>query len=81
MASRRGVFGLAAGALALGSLSGAGLAEAATAKSTQKAVDYQSHPKGGKGCNTCNAFQPPSKCKTVEGPVEASGWCNKYKKS
>ena len=80
-ASRRGVLVLAAGALALGSVSGAGLAAAAAVKASQKSVDYQNHPKAGKGCNTCNAFQPPSKCKTVESPVEAGGWCSQYKKS
>jgi hypothetical protein len=80
-ASRRGVLGLAAGALALGGVSAAGLAAATAAKATHKSVDYQSHPKGGKGCNTCNVFQPPSKCKTVESPVEAGGWCSQYKKS
>ena len=79
-ASRRGVLVLAAGALALGSVSAAGLADAAAAKKSQKSVDYQGHAKGGKSCNTCNAFQPPSKCKTVEGYVEPAGWCNLYKK-
>ena len=78
MASRRLVFGLTAGALALGGLCAAGLA-AAAAKSSQKSVSYQSHPKGGKGCNSCNAFMPPSSCKTVESPVEPSGWCSLYK--
>jgi hypothetical protein len=81
LASRRRVLGLAAGALALGGAGAAGLAGAAAAKASQKSVDYQSHPKAGKGCNTCNAFQPPSKCKTVESPVEAGGWCSQYKKS
>ena len=79
--SRRGVLGLAAGVLVLGGVSAAGLADAAAAKASQKSVDYQSHPKAGKGCNTCGAFQPPSKCKTVESPVEAAGWCSQYKKS
>jgi len=80
-ASRRGVLGFAAGAVTLGSMGAAGLAAAAAAKVSQKSVDYQHHPKAGKGCNTCNAFQPPSKCKTVEGIVEPGGWCNEYKKN
>jgi hypothetical protein len=79
MASRRRVLGLTAGALVVGGLGGARLATAAAAKATQKSVSYQNHPKAGKSCNTCNAFQPPSKCKTVESPVEAGGWCDKYK--
>ena len=50
-------------------------------KATQKAVSYQDHPKGGKSCNQCNAFQGPNKCKTVEGYIEARGWCDKFKKT
>lgn len=76
MASRRRVLGLTAGVLALG---GAGLAAAAAAKATQKAVSYQDHPKGGKSCSHCDAFQGPNHCKTVEGYIEASGWCDKFK--
>lgn len=78
-ASRRGVLSLAAGVLVLAGVGSAGLAAAADKpKSTQKSVDYQNHPKAGHGCNSCKAFQPPSKCKTVEGPVEAGGWCSQY---
>jgi hypothetical protein len=81
-ASRRRVLVLAASAAALGGVGWTGLAFAADApKATQKSVSYQNHPKAGKGCNTCKAFQPPSKCKTVEGPVEAGGWCDKYVKN
>lgn len=79
--SRRTVLGLAAGALVVAGMGSAGLAAAADApKKSQKAVDYQGHAKGGKSCNTCKAFQPPSKCKTVEGFVEPAGWCNLYEK-
>jgi hypothetical protein len=80
--SRRDLVGLAAGTLALGVVGG-GLAKAATkaAKASQKSVDYQDHPKAGKSCNSCNVFQPPTGCKTVEGPVQASGWCSQYKKN
>jgi hypothetical protein len=74
----RGAAHLALGALVVGSLSAATSATAAGAKSSQKSVEYQTHPKGGHGCNTCKDFQPPTNCKTVEGPVQASGWCNKY---
>jgi hypothetical protein len=76
--SRRGVLRDVA-ALAMGAFVAAGAAAANAPKATQKSVSYQNHPKAGKGCNTCNAFQPPSKCKTVESPVEAGGWCDKYK--
>jgi len=70
--------GLALGTLVLGAFGPSGSASAAAAKMPQKAVDYQTHPKAGHGCNTCKDFQPPQGCKTVESPVQASGWCNKY---
>jgi hypothetical protein len=56
----------------------AGETSAAALKSSQKAVEYQSHPKAGHSCNTCKNFQPPQACKVVEGPVESAGWCDKY---
>lgn len=80
MTSRRGVMGLAFGAAAAVVVGTANLAVADPAKKSQKAVDYQGHAKGGKSCNNCKAFQPPSKCKTVEGFVEPAGWCNLYEK-
>lgn len=79
MASRRrilsGAATLALGALVLGGVAGTA---AASTKSSQKSVDYQTHAKGGHSCNTCKDFVPQTNCKTVEGPVQASGWCNKY---
>ncbi len=67
---------LTLGAIALG---GAGVAAADAAKMPQKAVAYQDHPKAGHGCNSCKSFQPPTACKTVEGPVAPAGWCSLYK--
>ncbi len=79
LATRRRVLtGAAKVALAALVLGAAGAAAGATAKSSQKSVDYQTHPKGGHGCNSCKDFVPQSNCKTVEGPIQASGWCNKY---
>lgn len=72
--------GLAFGVVTAAALATANLAAADSVKKSQKSVDYQGHAKGGKSCNTCNAFQPPSKCKTVEGYVEPAGWCNAYAK-
>jgi hypothetical protein len=51
---------------------------AAQAKLTQKAVNYQPIPKGGTRCNNCNQWLPPTDCKTVQGPVSATGWCTLY---
>ncbi|HEV2530339.1 hypothetical protein [Phenylobacterium sp.] len=70
--------GLAVGAVAVAAMAERSIA--AAAKKPQKAVDYQDHAKGGKSCNSCKAFQPPSKCKTVDGYVEPAGWCNLYEK-
>jgi hypothetical protein len=78
MTSRRRVL-TGAATLSLAALVlGGGSAAAATAKSSQKSVDYQPHPKGGHGCNSCKDFIPQTSCKTVESPIQASGWCNKY---
>lgn len=83
MASRRrvltGAATLSLAALVLGR--GSSAAAATAAKSSQKSVDYQTHPKGGHACNSCKDFIPQTNCKSVEGPIQASGWCNKYAKS
>jgi hypothetical protein len=73
--SRRGVLKSAAAAAAL-----AGVPEAAMAKKkrAQADVGYQDHPHGAERCDNCDPFVPPDKCKTVEGPVSAQGWCNIY---
>ena len=79
--SRRSVIGMAFGAaVATAGFAVAGLAAADPVKKSQKSVDYQDHAKGGKSCNTCKAFQAPSKCKTVDGYVVPAGWCNLYEK-
>lgn len=70
--------GLAIGTLFLGTLGVAGSVSAAAAKMPQKAVDYQDHAKAGHSCNSCKDFQGPQSCRTVEGPIQPSGWCNKY---
>ena len=74
MASRRRMLSGAAMA-AIGAMA---LPAAAAAKSSQRSVEYQGHPKAGHSCNTCKNFQPPQSCKVVEGTVEPSGWCDKY---
>ena len=66
---------LAMGTMVLGAASAA---MAGPAKSSQASVEYQTHPKAGHACNTCRDFQPPQSCKSVEGTIQASGWCDKY---
>ncbi|MGB0087228.1 MAG: high-potential iron-sulfur protein [Rhodomicrobiaceae bacterium] len=49
---------------------------AQAAKLSKAAVAYQDSPKGNRNCANCKLFQPPSSCRSVEGPVSANGWCN-----
>jgi hypothetical protein len=53
-------------------------ASAAT-KMPQKAVSYQTTPKGKARCDNCSLWQPPSSCQLVAGTIAASGWCVLYK--
>ena len=69
----------AAGAI-LGVTGVASLASAATAvaKKKQGAVAYQQTPKGSARCNACDQWQSPNLCKTVDGTINPTGWCNLY---
>jgi hypothetical protein len=49
---------------------------AQAAKLSKAAVKYQNSPKGSQSCANCKLFEPPSACRSVEGSVAASGWCN-----
>jgi hypothetical protein len=64
------VLASAAGAFALS------LVARAQTKASQKLVAYQSTPKEGHSCATCQYFQPPNACKVVEGAVSPAGWCS-----
>jgi hypothetical protein len=48
----------------------------AQTKAAQKVVAYQSTPKEGHSCATCQYFEPPSACKVVEGAISPAGWCS-----
>jgi hypothetical protein len=48
---------------------------AQAAKLSKKAVGYQDSPQGDRDCSNCKLFEPPSGCRSVEGPVSAKGWC------
>jgi len=52
---------------------------AAATKMPQKAVSYQTTPKGKSRCDNCALWQTPSSCKLVDGTIAASGWCVLYK--
>jgi hypothetical protein len=49
-------------------------------KIPQKAVSYQTAPKGNQRCDNCALWQSPASCKLVDGAISASGWCTLYKK-
>jgi hypothetical protein len=51
---------------------------AQAAKLPQKAAGYRNAPNGAQRCGNCAQFQPPSACKSVEGPTSAQGWCMLY---
>lgn len=70
-------------AIGSGALAGAtliGTPAAAANKIPQKAVSYQSTPKGEQRCDNCALWEPPSSCKLVDGTISPSGWCTLYKK-
>ena len=69
--NRRTVLLAAAGAAPLLALTGG----QAQAKIAQTAVHYQTTPKDGKQCDSCNFFMAPNGCKLVDGEIAATGWC------
>ena len=74
---------LFAAAVGGGALVGASLVSTpaqAAGKIPQKAVAYQSSPKGDQRCDSCALWQGPSSCKLVDGSIAPSGWCTLYKK-
>ena len=67
---------LVAAALSLGKTQ---MAEAQT-KSSQKAANYQDHPKGSQHCAVCRYFRPPHSCQLVAGNISPNGWCSFFLK-
>ena len=73
---RRAVLLAAAGSV-LG-IAAPGEGAAAEEKVTQKDADYQTSPKDGQSCATCEFFTRPSACKIVKGKVSPQGWCSLF---
>jgi hypothetical protein len=81
---------LAAAPIAIGAFAAmqAEAAAAATKGGTlaQKAVQYQTTPKGGAQCSTCKFFingktkTSTGACTQVAGPISPKGWCEVYSK-
>ncbi len=73
--------GLAAGVtFTIGALRSAGAEEETKEedKINQKEAQYQNHPKGQQRCEICLNFQPPNKCRIVQGPINPKGWCQYF---
>ena len=47
-------------------------------KVTQKDALYQNHPKGQQRCEICLQFNPPNRCKIVQGQIVKTGWCQYF---
>jgi hypothetical protein len=75
--SRRHLLSNAIGAAAAATLWGTTMT-AQAAKLSQNAAGYRNSPNGAQRCGNCAQFQPPSACKSVEGPTSAQGWCMLY---
>jgi secreted PhoX family phosphatase len=73
----RGAAAIAAGGVAFGAAIAASAADA-PAKKPQKSVAYQTTPKGSARCIACDQFLQPNACKTVDGVINPTGWCNLY---
>lgn len=74
------LFAAAVGSSALVGASLTSTPARAAGKIPQKAVNYQSAPKGDQRCDNCALWQQPSSCKLVDGTIAPSGWCTLYKK-
>jgi hypothetical protein len=44
-------------------------------KIKQTDAHYQRYPKGPQRCQICLQFNPPDRCKIVQGPIIPQGWC------
>lgn len=51
------------------------------AKLPQKAVSYQTTPKGDRQCSGCKLFEAPNACKSVAGNISPKGWCTLWRKA
>jgi hypothetical protein len=76
--SRRAV--LRSAALSLGAATATTMVSqtAAQQKISQADAKYQAMPKGDLHCDGCVNFQPPNRCKFVEGEISANGWCQLF---
>jgi hypothetical protein len=75
--SRRALLGSTAAAItaaaAMGRVSAQETPESQKIK--QSEAHYQHRPKGQQRCAICLQFEPPARCKIVQGPIGPQGWC------
>jgi len=50
----------------------------AASKMSQKSAGYRGTPLGKSRCDNCGLWRGPASCKTVDGVISPSGWCNLY---
>ena len=48
------------------------------ARTSQAAVQYQDHPRGGLSCVGCTFFRKPRSCQVVTGDISPNGWCRLF---
>lgn len=77
--SRRVLLGTAATLLA-GVPAGHSRRAAAQQKVSKADAKYQDHPNfnGAQRCEICLQFDPPNRCKLVEGEISPKGWCQYF---
>jgi hypothetical protein len=59
---------------------GTSMTAKAKTKMAQNLVHFQTFPKDGHSCATCEFFEPPNACKVVEGPITGADWCDLWVK-
>ena len=47
-------------------------------KISQADAKYQTTAKGDQRCEVCVNFQPPNRCKFVDGDISPNGWCQLF---
>lgn len=50
----------------------------AQAKVSKAVAKYQDHPNGEQRCAICINFEPPNRCRFVEGDISPTGWCQLF---
>ena len=73
--SRRALLNGTALALGVSATCGRVPSAAAQEKVSKAEAMYQTRPKGQQRCGICLNFEPPNRCRFVEGEIASSGWC------